>query len=149
MYNKNNQSGFTLVELVVTVAVISVLAVSMMPMVIGVAGDAKSAATLGVAGALTAAGARNYSRRSANLTKGVAVLTCADAINAIELGSLPSGYRLPLVGDTAVVLDEDGTTIAAPVLGTALVTADALNVCTVVTKSEPRRGATFIAYGVI
>jgi len=149
MYNKNNQSGFTLVELVVTVVVISVLSVSMMPKVIGVAGDAKSAATLGVAGALTAASVRNYSQRSANASKGVEVLTCADVIDAIEIGSLPKGYRLPLASDTAVVIDEDGITIAAPVLGTALTTAEALTSCTVVTKSEPRRGATFIAYGVI
>ena len=92
IFNKK-ESGFTLVELVVVVAVVGVLAVVATPKIVGVAGNARAASLTGVVGSLTSANARNFAIREANGEEGDAVTNCTTAINTVEGGALPEGYK--------------------------------------------------------
>lgn len=150
-FNKK-QGGFTLVELVMVVAVVGVLTVVAVPKFIGMTTNARTAALTGVAGALTAASTRNYATRSANNNKGNAVSDCATAVNSLDGGTLPSGYKL------TDILSGTGTTGDASVLvpnvvigGVSTVVLWGINVqgiCTVSTDSTPQVNATFKIIGI-
>tara|TARA_B110000091_G_scaffold161771_1_gene172512 strand:+ start:689 stop:1153 length:465 start_codon:yes stop_codon:yes gene_type:complete len=146
------QSGFTLLELVMVVALVGVLTVVAIPNIIGVATNARTAALTGVAGALTAASTRNYATRSANNNNGNAVSDCATAVNSLDGGALPSGYKL------TDILSGTGTTGDASVLvpnvvigGVSTVVPWRVNVqgiCTVSTVSTPQVNASFKIIGI-
>lgn len=87
------EQGFTLIELVIVIIILGILAVVAIPRFIDLSGDARTAATNGVASALSSANAVNYAARKANSSKGVAVTNCTSVANALE-GGLPSGYTI-------------------------------------------------------
>lgn len=91
MLKKN--AGFTLIELVIVIVILGILAVIATPKFIDLSADANTAATKGVAGALSSASAANYAARKANSTKGVSVANCTDVSNALA-GGLPTGYTI-------------------------------------------------------
>ncbi len=90
---KQLQRGFTLIELVMVIVILGVLAAVAIPKFVDLKGDAVTAATQGVAGALSSAAAINYAARSANSTKGNAVANCTDVATSMQ-GGLPSGYTI-------------------------------------------------------
>jgi prepilin-type N-terminal cleavage/methylation domain-containing protein len=104
----NNQSGFTLVELVVVVAVIGVLAVIAAPKIVGVASDAREASLTAVTSSMTASMARNYAAREASSTAGVSVQWCGDITKLIDGNTLPSGYMLD--GNASSAVDKNIST---------------------------------------
>ena len=90
---KQLQRGFTLIELVMVIVILGVLAAVAIPKFVDLKGDAVTAATQGVAGALSSAAAINYASRSANVARGNAVANCTDVATSLQ-GGLPTGYTI-------------------------------------------------------
>jgi MSHA pilin protein MshA len=117
---RNNQAGFTLIELVIVIIILGVLSVVAIPKFIDLSSDAKTAATNAVAASLSAANSINYGSRKANSSKGVAISNCTDMSSALQ-GGLPTGYTITAA---AVAVDTVVTcTLTGPSSTTATFTA--------------------------
>ena len=107
---KKQQSGFTLIELVMVIVILGILAVTVVPKYIDLKGDAQTAALEGVVGAIASANSTNYAARSVGTGKGNATigLTCSTAAAAILDGGIPTGYSLSA---TAIVAGANSCTV--------------------------------------
>jgi prepilin-type N-terminal cleavage/methylation domain-containing protein len=131
---KNEQSGFTLVELVIAVALVGVLSIVAIPKITGVSDDARQASVNGVAFSLAESSKRNYMIRGADNANGFAVLFCDDPLAGLEGGALPTGFALVAGSDAAAVTlaEEDAT----------------LTLCEIETTTTPKKTMTYITYGI-
>lgn len=109
---KNNQAGFTLIELVMVIVILGALAAIALPKFVDFGTDAKAAAVQGVAGALSSASAINYAQRKVTPSAGSAITNCTGVGPLLQAGALPAGYTI-----TSAAIAADATNPACVVTG--------------------------------
>ena len=98
---KRQQSGFTLIELIIVIVILGALAAVAVPRFIDLSEQADEAAVAGVAGSLSSASAINYAAFKAGNDEYVFVNDCEDVAGALQ-GGLPEGYGIEENQDVAV-----------------------------------------------
>lgn len=90
-----NQSGFTMIELVVVIVVLGILSAVAVPKFIDLRGDARTASVKGIAGGLASATAINYAAKVTNKSSVNTTAGCVDATaTALTNGFSATDYDL-------------------------------------------------------
>jgi prepilin-type N-terminal cleavage/methylation domain-containing protein len=103
---KNEQNGFTLVELVIAVALVGVLSIVALPKIMGVSTDARQASVEAAAAVLSGISTNNYIARSADITKGLTSINCGSLVTLMAGGVMDADFALD---DSTVTVAADAT----------------------------------------
>jgi MSHA pilin protein MshA len=137
---RNQQAGFTLIELVVVIVILGILAATALPKFVDMSGEAETAAVKGVAGAISSAGAINYAKVKAGGT-GVAITDNANACTG-GTNSVWAGQASLLSGSVSLVTGTPANTDQYKISGGSGCSAGAIISCTITSKG----GKTATAY---
>lgn len=142
-----NESGFTMIELVVVIVILGILAAVAIPKYVDMTSEARTSAVEGVAGALAGASAVNF---AADLAKG-AVSGSALASATAKTGVTDTSGGCTIANAQALVPD---TSFAASGAGTYSISgaSSITNIgdttpCTVTSNDDTTKTATFNLYG--
>jgi MSHA pilin protein MshA len=114
-FKKNNQSGFTLVELIVVILVLGILAATALPKFINVSSEARVSSVNGIAGALRSAVSLAQAKYFAAGNTAATTVTLQDGTTATvtagtgRYAGVPAGT---LAGIGAMIQDLSGFTVS-------------------------------------
>ena len=132
---KKQQSGFTLIELIMVIVILGALAVAVIPRYVDLQAQAEQAAVDGVAGSLAAGSAINYAECIAGgggcLTSSAGVTwdDCDDADTTL-IGGMPTGFSIGAATAWGAVPIAAGTTQTCTVTGPTALTATFTQIAT-------------------
>ena len=124
---KNQQSGFTLIELIMVIVVLGALAVTALPRYVDLEATAHQGAADGVAGALAAGASINFATCTAGGTPCIAfnfatvAADCQDLIPTIQGGALPAGFAV--TAQALIAADDTAGFATCTVTGPSAATA--------------------------
>jgi len=136
---KSEQSGFTLIELIVVIVILGILAATALPKFVDLQSDAGTAGAAGVAGGISSAFAVNYGARKVNAAKGLAYIPTAanvctlanlNTVMQTPLPTVAAGYTIAVgTGLDCSLVANDGLTFTCTVTPTKGTVATATGIC--------------------
>ena len=91
--NKNDNNGFSMIELLVVIVILVIIAVFLVPRLFSTTSDAQIAITNSIAKALSSANAENFAVRIENSKNGLPVTNCTSVAKLLQ-ESLPGSYKI-------------------------------------------------------
>lgn len=102
-----NQSGFTMIELVMVIVILGILAATALPKFADLSGQAEVAAANGVLGAANSAAAINYSAGLVGATQPAAGVIDSGSRLMAALDGAPTGWTVGTTNAAQICLDAD------------------------------------------